>query len=80
MNEDQGREIPSKSDHPLTPHKPPTFQTQITFLSKPGALVILLEFPDLQTNEQALVEAPLTFPYVPGLSSFRAALGILAAV
>jgi len=29
VNEDQGREIPSKSDHPRTPHKPPTSQTQV---------------------------------------------------
>lgn len=35
------------------------------------AAVVLLSYPDLALVEQHIVEAPLTFPYVPGLLSFR---------
>ncbi len=35
------------------------------------AAVVLLSYPDLQPVEQAVVEAPTTFPYVPGLLAFR---------
>ena len=44
------------------------------------ASVVVLELPELQTIEQATVEVPLTFPYVPGLLSFREGPAILAAV
>jgi len=37
------------------------------------ASVVLFEFPELQTIEQAHVEVLLTFPYVPVLVSFREA-------
>ena len=39
-----------------------------------------IEFPELQTIQQAHVEVQLTFPYVPGLLSFREGPAILAAV
>ena len=33
--------------------------------------VVVLSYPDLEVIETAVAEAPLTFPYVPGLLSFR---------
>ncbi len=35
------------------------------------AAVVLLSYPDLRLLEQHVVEAPVTFPYVPGLLAFR---------
>jgi deoxyribonuclease V len=35
------------------------------------AAVVLLSYPNLQPVEQRVVEAPVTFPYVPGLLAFR---------
>lgn len=37
------------------------------------AAVVVLTFPDLVIVESALINRPLTFPYVPGLLSFREA-------
>ena len=44
------------------------------------AAVALLSFPDLLLQEQALALTPTTFPYVPGLLSFREAPAALAAL
>ena len=44
------------------------------------AAVVVLTFPDLQVVEQAVVQRPVTFPYVPGLLSFREAPAVLAAL
>jgi deoxyribonuclease V len=44
------------------------------------AAAVVLEYPSLQLVEQAVAESPLTFPYIPGLLSFREAPGILAAL
>jgi deoxyribonuclease V len=33
--------------------------------------VVVLSYPDLRPVEQSVAEVPLTFPYVPGLLSFR---------
>jgi deoxyribonuclease V len=33
--------------------------------------VVVLSYPELEVVDAAIVEAPLTFPYVPGLLSFR---------
>ena len=35
------------------------------------AAVAVLSFPDLRMADQAVVRGPVTFPYVPGLLSFR---------
>lgn len=35
------------------------------------AAVVLLSYPDLAVIERAVVDAPVCFPYVPGLLSFR---------
>jgi deoxyribonuclease V len=35
------------------------------------AAVVLVSYPDLSLVEHHLIEAPVTFPYVPGLLSFR---------
>ncbi len=35
------------------------------------AAVVLLSYPELTPVEQRVVEAPVTFPYVPGLLAFR---------
>lgn len=35
------------------------------------AAVAILSFPDLKVGDQAIWEGPVTFPYVPGLLSFR---------
>jgi deoxyribonuclease V len=44
------------------------------------AAVAVLEFPSLARVEQALARRPTTFPYVPGLLSFREAPAVLAAL
>jgi deoxyribonuclease V len=44
------------------------------------AAVAVLDFPHLKPIEQAVVKIPLSFPYIPGLLSFREAPGILAAL
>ena len=41
--------------------------------------VIVYSFPELAEVERATAERPLTFPYVPGLLSFREAPALLAA-
>lgn len=33
--------------------------------------VVVLSYPDLNTVETVVVEAPVTFPYIPGLLAFR---------
>ncbi|HEX2516651.1 MAG TPA: endonuclease V, partial [Chloroflexota bacterium] len=43
------------------------------------AAIAVLSFPDLEVLEVARATAPVTFPYVPGLLSFREAPAILAA-
>ncbi|MEM6519052.1 MAG: deoxyribonuclease V [Cyanobacteria bacterium P01_C01_bin.70] len=44
------------------------------------AAVVVLEFPTLQLVDYALEKRPTTFPYVPGLLSFREIPTILAAL
>jgi deoxyribonuclease V len=44
------------------------------------AAVVVLRVPDLDLAEERVVEQPVTFPYVPGLLSFREAPVGLAAV
>ena len=43
------------------------------------AAIAVLTYPALQVIETAVAEIPVTFPYVPGLLSFREAPAILAA-
>jgi len=43
------------------------------------AAVAVLSFPDLHPLEQAVARRPTTFPYVPGLLSFREIPAVLAA-
>ena len=43
------------------------------------AAVVLLSYPDLQLLEQQVAEAPVTFPYVPGLLAFRELPALLQA-
>lgn len=43
------------------------------------AAVVVLRYPDLTLQEVALAEAPVTFPYIPGLLAFREGPAILAA-
>lgn len=43
------------------------------------AAVVVLRYPDLAVLETAAAEAPLTFPYIPGLLAFREAPAILSA-
>ena len=38
---------------------------------KARAAVVLMSYPELALVEQHVIEAPVTFPYVPGLLSFR---------
>lgn len=42
--------------------------------------VVVLAYPGFEVVERAVAEAPATFPYVPGLLSFREAPAVLAAV
>lgn len=44
------------------------------------AAVVILELPGLQHVDQAVAEVPISFPYIPGLLSFREAPGILSAL
>ncbi len=44
------------------------------------AAVVVLSFPDLLLQEQAITHQPTTFPYVPGLLSFREAPAALEAL
>lgn len=41
--------------------------------------IVVLRYPDLSLLTAALAEAPVTFPYIPGLLSFREGPAILAA-
>lgn len=44
------------------------------------AAVVVLSFPELEPVDSALAEAPVTFPYVPGLLAFREAPAVLRAL
>jgi deoxyribonuclease V len=44
------------------------------------AAVAVLHFPELELKESAIVRCPTTFPYVPGLLSFREVPAILDAL
>lgn len=44
------------------------------------AAVVVLSFPDLQLQEQAIASRPTTFPYVPGFLSFREVPTVLDAL
>ncbi len=44
------------------------------------AAVVVLSYPELVIQEQALVRRPTTFPYVPGLLSFREIPALLEAL
>ncbi|MEN9216031.1 MAG: deoxyribonuclease V [Gloeomargarita sp. HHBFW_bins_162] len=44
------------------------------------AAVAVLSYPDLQLREQSVAYLPVTFPYIPGLLSFREIPVILAAL
>jgi deoxyribonuclease V len=44
------------------------------------AAVVVLSFPELELVDQAIVHRPTTFPYVPGLLSFREAPAALEAL
>ena len=44
------------------------------------AAVAVLGFPDLQLREQAIARIPTSFPYVPGLLSFREVPAILSGI
>lgn len=44
------------------------------------AAVAVFQIPQLQMLEEATAQVPQTFPYIPGLLSFREAPGILAAL
>jgi deoxyribonuclease V len=43
------------------------------------AAVVLLAYPDLTAVERHVIEAPVTFPYVPGLLAFRELPALLGA-
>lgn len=43
------------------------------------AAIVVLRYPDLTPLESAVDEAPLVFPYIPGLLSFREGPAVLAA-
>ena len=44
-----------------------------------GAVVVVLAYPEMEITETTVAWQPVTFPYVPGLLSFREAPAVLAA-
>jgi deoxyribonuclease V len=44
------------------------------------AAVVVFDYPQMNPIEQTVAKAPLSFPYIPGLLSFREAPGILDAI
>lgn len=44
------------------------------------AAVVVFDFPSLEPIEQSIVDFQLSFPYIPGLLSFREAPGMLKAI
>lgn len=44
------------------------------------AAVVVLKFPELVPIDEALVRCPTTFPYIPGLLSFREVPAVLSAL
>jgi deoxyribonuclease V len=50
------------------------------YRDKVFAAVVISEFPGLQHFDQAVAEVPISFPYIPGLLSFRETPGILVAL
>lgn len=53
------------------------------YLTEPArclAVAVVLRLPQLELIEEAVVERPVSFPYVPGLLSFREGPAVLAAV
>jgi deoxyribonuclease V len=44
------------------------------------AAIVILSYPDLQPVERAVGQAPVTFPYVPGLLTFREGPSVLNAL
>jgi deoxyribonuclease V len=44
------------------------------------AAVVVLTWPELQVHESAIAQQPTTFPYIPGLLSFREIPTVLAAL
>lgn len=44
------------------------------------AAVVVLKYPELQVHEQNVARLPTSFPYVPGLLSFREVPAVLAAL
>ncbi len=44
------------------------------------AAIAVLSYPDLQLQEPSLAHLPVTFPYIPGLLSFREIPAIIAAL
>ncbi len=44
------------------------------------AVAVALSFPELEVLEQVIYEIPTTFPYIPGLLSFREAPAMLGAL
>jgi deoxyribonuclease V len=44
------------------------------------AAVVVLSFPELQVQERAIARRPTTFPYIPGLLSFREVPTVLDAL
>jgi deoxyribonuclease V len=51
-----------------------------SYLDLSRAAVVVLSFPELQVVDQATATRPTTFPYVPGLLSFREAPAVLDAL
>jgi deoxyribonuclease V len=72
QNDLRGQVIAKEGPRPDDVHLVAGVDISVGGRDRPGlAAVVVLGYPDLRPVEQAVVEAEVRFPYVPGLLSFR---------
>lgn len=79
----QARLLPSLCRQPLPPHPRLVAGADVAFSKNHGvffAAVLVLRLPELEVVERAFARHSPTFPYVPGLLTFREGPVLLAAI